>query len=494
MYNWERDFPISLQNKTPTGKTIFDFEFELSSYEVEEFRRNVKSNLNGVLPIRLAIGNTEATFEVKKRGPGAASLTSKRSAIARFVADHLNLRDIPSIRTANSAMQLVDEMVGRELSRLEHTIEYREAVENISRLQAPILETLSSTVKTMLSTFLPDVKRVEIGVTDRYGALRKNSQIIVDDGTATDLRYKGDGVQSLAAISLIHHISEQSAGESELVLAIEEPEAHLHPRAIHQLRGVLQDIASRQQVVLTTHSPLLVNRGEIGRNVIVDKNRARPARSIQEIREALGVRISDSLSAALLVLVVEGEADRVSLLALLPDASPALATAIADGRLAIDSLHGANNLTYRMSQLRDQLCTGFALLDNDAAGLACVKRAEAEGVLTPADRSFTTSPGMTESEFEDLIDIDFYRAAVKRSFNIDLGANAVFKKRKKKWTDRVGVAFNSGGQIWDETACKRVKQTVAELIQANPSNALHSAWRSSFEGLVAALETKLSST
>jgi putative ATP-dependent endonuclease of the OLD family len=56
--------------------------------------------------------------------------------------------------------------------------------------------------------------------------------MVVDDGTATDLQLKGDGVQSLAAISLIRHVSEERSGERELVLAIEEPEAHLRPRAV----------------------------------------------------------------------------------------------------------------------------------------------------------------------------------------------------------------------------------------------------------------------
>jgi hypothetical protein len=29
-YEWERDFPLDLQAAAPDGKTIFDFEFELS--------------------------------------------------------------------------------------------------------------------------------------------------------------------------------------------------------------------------------------------------------------------------------------------------------------------------------------------------------------------------------------------------------------------------------------------------------------------------------
>lgn len=194
IYDWERDFPIDLQEKQPAGQSIFDFEFELTPPEVDVFRKTVKSNLNGVLPIRLSIGQKATKFEVKKRGPGAVTLTQKQSAIARFVSNHLNMREIPAIRTASAAMQLVDEMVSRELRQLESSEEYRTAVEQISRLQEPILVSLSNTVKTMLGTFLPDVSAVSVSVTDRYGALRHDSQMVVDDGTATDIKYKGDGV------------------------------------------------------------------------------------------------------------------------------------------------------------------------------------------------------------------------------------------------------------------------------------------------------------
>lgn len=42
LYDWERDYPISLQEKNPKGQSIFDFEFELSASEVEQFKQDVK--------------------------------------------------------------------------------------------------------------------------------------------------------------------------------------------------------------------------------------------------------------------------------------------------------------------------------------------------------------------------------------------------------------------------------------------------------------------
>lgn len=37
-YNWERDYPLNLQEKNPDGKSEFTLEFELTSDEFTEFQ------------------------------------------------------------------------------------------------------------------------------------------------------------------------------------------------------------------------------------------------------------------------------------------------------------------------------------------------------------------------------------------------------------------------------------------------------------------------
>ena len=490
LYDWERDFPISLQDKNPAGTTTFNYEFKLSSNEIIKFKQSVHSTLNGSLPVCLTLGHDSAKFEVKKRGPGGASLTAKGSQIARFISEHLDLKDIPSIRTASSANRLIDTMVQRQLRAIENTPEYVEALEQIAEIQQPVLDTISSNIEEMLRTFLPDVKSVSLALEDRASALRRDTRIFVDDGTRTELKYKGDGMQSLAAISLIHNLSVKSSSNSELILAVEEPEAHLHPKAIHQLRAVLQDIARRQQVILTTHSPLLVNRSDIGSNVIVDKKRAKSARSVGEIRQSLGVRVSDSLSAAELVLLVEGETDRTAMLALAAYLSKPLASALREGLLAVDSLHGSANLLYRASNLRDQLCTVHAFLDHDAAGITAAKRAAAEGLLDPVDRTFAIAEGMRESELEDLYNPDLYRTMLQTEFGVSINS-AMFRNRKKKWKERLAHSFQTSGQHWDDQVEKDVKIRVAQLVELDPGTALHAAFQGSIDSLVSALESKL---
>jgi putative ATP-dependent endonuclease of OLD family len=490
-YNWARDFPVGLQDSKPDGKTVFDITFGLSADEQIEFQKEVKSKLNGTLPIRLTAGKSTIEFEVRKQGKGGVVLTKKRDQIAKFIASRLNPQDIPSIRTAEASMRIVDDMVRTEFRRLDGKPEYIAAQEQIAELQKPILEEIEENLRTMLNTFLPDVRDVKLEVRDRFRSMSE-CEIVVDDGTATDLRHKGDGVQSLAAISLIHHVAEQSPTAKEIILALEEPEAHLHPRAVHQIRNVLQEIASRQQVILTTHSPLLVNRKNIESNVIVHRKKAFPAESISQIREVLGVRVADNLSAAELVLVVEGSEDTKALEVLLPLASEKIRAAIDQGRLVIDDMHGTGNLRYRLALMADQLCGSHVLLDHDAAGLAAAEQARAEGLLEMADHTFANSIGMKESEFEDWISLKTYVATIKRKYSVNLDVRE-FRNRNKKWSARVEREFRRSGQIWDDSVKAGVKDVVATLVAANPAEALMPEWSTAFLGLVGALEAKLDS-
>lgn len=63
------------------------------------------------------------------------------------------------------------------------------------------------------------------------------------------------------------------------VLLVEEPEATIHPAAADVLVSVLMDAAKRSQVVITTHSPDLLDNKEIAEDMVrvVSKSRGRTA-------------------------------------------------------------------------------------------------------------------------------------------------------------------------------------------------------------------------
>jgi putative ATP-dependent endonuclease of the OLD family len=490
-YEWERDFPVSLQSKHPEGESIFNLEFELTTKEISEFWDEVRSDIDGYLPVQITIGKKEPSFKIMKRGPGGKALSKKAQAIAQFIGKRFEFRYIPTVRTANIAEEVVEDMVAKELSGVEKDPAFRAALKEVSKHHAPVLERFSATITDTLRSFLPNIRSVNVKMPEEamYRALRRSFEIIVDDGTPTNLRHKGDGVQSLAALGLLRHSSESEAFGRSLVLAIEEPESHLHPRAIHQLKQVLIEISGKHQIVITTHCPLLVNRGDIHSNILVAGNKAIAATNTRQIRDILGVRASDNLRNAELVLVVEGEDDKIALTSLLGSLSPKLKQALASQTLAIDSLLGGTNLPYKLSHIRDALCVSHSFLDNDDSGRLGFSRGRDEGLVTEADVTFTVCEGMSDSEIEDLYVSDLYAAKILNQYGVTLESPKF--KNNKKWSERMRDTFKQQGKQWDEKYEMEIKKAVSELVASNPAVALNQHKRSSIDALVAALEMKL---
>jgi predicted ATPase len=491
-YNWANDFPISLQSKYPKGESTFYLEFRLDASEIADFHQEVKSNLNGNLPIKLTLGREDPGFKVIKKGPGGPALSRKAALIANFVAKRININYIPAIRTSEAAEDIVGRMVERALTTVEREPAYKNALAEVSKLQEPLLESISEGILKTLKQFLPNVKRVKVTIPTeaRYRALRRVCEIIVDDGTPTHLSRKGDGVQSLAALSLMRQVSEASSSAKQLILAIEEPESHLHPNAIHQLKKVIGDIAKTNQVIMTTHCPLFVDRVNIRSNIIVHNNRAVPAKNVSQLREVLGVRASDNLQNAELILVVEGEEDRRALRALLSTQSKKLQSALNQGALAIESLQGGSNLSYKLSQIRESLCLAHSFLDHDACGLAASNKAQDDGLLELADIHFTVCQGFKESEIEDLYDEDLYRSLLLNKYGVSVDSPKF--KGNAKWSDRARAAFGHQGKPWSERIEAALKTDVATLVEGNPSDSLNLHKRPAFDALVGCLEAKLS--
>ncbi|MEU6074816.1 ATP-binding protein [Micromonospora sp. NPDC047074] len=490
-YDWVDDYPKDLQARSVAGNTIIDLWFELDEGERERFRRLTGSRLKTELPIRLTIGKT-VEFTVRKQGPGREALTSQSGKIAQFVGRALRIEYVESVRTASRAAAVVRDMVSYELEELSERPEITAVMKTLSSALKPVANRLSKELVATLRDFLPDVNNVQIEFETEniLAVLSERARIMVNDGVSTELMHKGDGVQSLAALALVRKVAAQR--RAALFLAVEEPEAHLHPRAIHQLRGVLGDIASKQQVAYTTHSPLLVDRYNLASNIIVRSNRAAPAKSIVELRDALGVRISDNLSNAALVLLVEGGCDAAAIEALLLESSKELSGALAAGALAVESLGSASNLSARLDFLRSQLCLYHVLLDNDDAGKLAAGKARSDGLLRPNEENFVIVPGQSESEFEDALDPVIYEQGIIDQFGVRTSAKE-FRSAKGKWSHRLEATFRAQGKNWDDKVKLKAKQLVAEKLKQAPAVALHPQRSSSIESLIRELERRLAS-
>ena len=290
----------------------------------------------------------------------------------------------------------------------------------------------------------------------------------------------------------MRYTSETGAAGHSLIVAVEEPESHLHAEAIHGLKAVLQKLAEKHQVVITTHCAGFVERGDIGANIIVHRQKARPAKSINEIREILGVRAADNLRHADLILIVEGEDDVRAIKAILGMMSSKLKSALLNNTLAVESLGGSSNLAYKMTYLRNALCQVHCFLDNDKAGLEAVEKAKTIGLLADADYQFAICLGKHESEIEDFYEVESYKAEILATYAVSVDSPKFHSK--KKWSDRMWDVFLQQGKHWDDKTEMAVKNKIADLVTANPAKALNQHRREPLQSLVDALLRKLGTT
>lgn len=493
-YDWLTDFPSNLQDAQPGGKTRFELEFELTGGERKSFRAATGSWLSTPLRVVIELDRTNTpTFDILIQGPAKQKLSSKKVEIANFLGVTLDFSYIPSVRQSDWSTGIMSEMIDRELETLHEDPQYKNLQDQIRKLEQPVLERIGDGVRQTLRGFIPDVKQVSFEVEDAPGWRRAGSRdlrVLVDDGHLTRLDQKGDGMQSLAAIALMNQTSQSRARGKGLILAIEEPESHLHPKAIHELRSVLHEISKHSQVVITTHSPTLVNRQQIENNIIVQTAVAKRASSLQEIRESIGVKVSDNLVAADLILLVEGEQDVGLIASLLKSSSSHLTQSLSSGRLALDSLRSAANLSYEVQRYKRLLCNVHAFVDDDEEGRTAVKRAVDSGVLAFDEVHVATCPGRGESEIEDLLSLDAYRERVRTLCGLDLDVRD-FRAGNAKWSDRVQSLLKAQGKPHSAANTGYVKAVANETCGAQGISALNPHCRGAFDALRSALEKRL---
>lgn len=500
VYDWSTDFPVPKQLKNPTGESVFELHFQLSESEKSQFHEATGSKINEALPIELRLGPNYASFKVLKQGRGGAALSRKPGPIGRFVSSTLDFVYIPAVRAADVSLRVVDELVSRELRRLERIPEYAELRKQLQALQEPVLVAVSDRLRTTLQSFLGStLKKVSIALPDRfsYRRLGQNSQVTIDDGTPTLLERKGDGVKSLVAISLMIGVLQDSASDKDTILLIEEPESHLHPRAIHQLRETLDALREENQLIITTHCPLFVNRADVSANVIVSKNKATPAKSLAELRDVLGVRASDNLQHAALVIVVEGAEDEIGLRALLSYYSTSLASAFTKGSLAFNVLRGASKLVYALSLLQSSLCNYYVVLDDDEEGRKAFREAQLALLASAANTSFTKCEGLPEAEFEDLLNEEVYADYFLQTYSVNV-RQPPFNSRQK-WSQRIAEGLKKAGkssatgEAWPASEKQKDKHAIAELVAKAPGTAVLGVRESVVRSIALALEARLSS-
>lgn len=332
-----------------------------------------------------------------------------------------------------------------------------------------------------LSDYMSDIKDVNFVLNEKFDFEEFISikDVQMNDGVNTSISQKGDGFKSIFSLSIMHYLAQQKYGKN-FIFGIEEPEAHLNSGAIYDVKRKLYELSTSFQVLYTTHSPILIERTNIGQNLIVqlsDDSKValvRPAKSLKEIAKVLGVQPQENLLGAELVIFVEGVTESNCILHLLKYAQPSLEGALRDGRVRVQPTRGASKMPSmaRAYALYSTEC--LALLDNDKEGNEAYENLKKDSCIShDAIFHIPLQDGFVESEFEDLFDPKLYLSAFNEVFKFDLDEEKFLSYRnrigssrrgKAKWSNVMRGIFAEYG-IKDWALCEeKVRDTFSKAI------------------------------
>lgn len=462
LYVWRDDFPVGLQNKTKlrNKNTEFRMDFKLSGEEITAFHEKVGSSINGDLSVYIEIKQDETfSITVPKRGKNATALSSKIENISRFICDNISLQYIPAVRSESDAYDVISNIIESEFQQTEDE-EYKKAQEYIEKYQKKKLKELSDRIQEPLAVFMPSVKSVSLSLEDRFSRkffLRnKNFEISIDDGALTSLSQKGDGVKSLTTMAIL-----SKTNIKKRIIIIDEPEAHLHPEAIHYLKKVLYDLTTTNQLIISTHNPIFVNRTSVSSNIIVENHKATPAERIETIRKTLGVKIADNLLYSDYMIVVEGPSDKMVIERFMQE-DEQLRSMLNDNTITVKSIGGVRNLRNELYNLEQFLCDYMVILDFDEAGKNKAREAQ-QDLEIPNDkfRYFNLS-NYKECELEELYSPELYKHYLMNTWHVDI-TNGKFKNKSKKWSKRAEELAALSGQILNEEQINDIKKELSRM-------------------------------
>jgi ABC-type cobalamin/Fe3+-siderophores transport system ATPase subunit len=252
----EYELAVRAARGAPTGGKIQTYA---DSHEV----RLVVSFVGG--------GARQTAFQAKGFGaaylpadsPTHQKVEAQFRSVVRFAVIHSG-EDLESLLKGKfrEILQLVisdhlgDEMAKADAARGDY----------LSALQAELLAPLQSRVLERVGEMFPEITSATL-IPDVPTVAETLSSVDVQlgDVMTTELASKGTGVRGAVLVSMLQYLAEQS--RRSLVLAVEEPEAFLHPAGQEAIKDQLDMLATRNDVSLlvTTHSPYVISRSSVAR-------------------------------------------------------------------------------------------------------------------------------------------------------------------------------------------------------------------------------------
>ena len=286
----EYDIHLSSDEEDPKESTGVVIELQAEEVEAGEWPDAVKQDLRQVVQMDLDSGKHSITLRLECAWdptsnafePAWSFLNVQRQPLVgqsarRFILErfwrYLPVFYLGALRDAGDEFSSRSQFWGRLLRAIEIPAQLESRVQRVLGLVnrrllkadpklSRISETIADATKVAARNEEGDVD-LSLVPLKSWDLLSKAGIVLRNDSDSPllPLQRHGQGVQSLSVVFLFrafvdHLLAEFYSAESDPVLALEEPETHLHPQAARSLWRHVNELPG--QKVVTTHSPYFV--------------------------------------------------------------------------------------------------------------------------------------------------------------------------------------------------------------------------------------------
>lgn len=227
-------------------------------------------------------------------------------------------------------------------------------------------------------------------------------------------------------------------------------------------------LSYHNQVLISTHSPIFVNRLNIASNLIIDAGMVTPAQKVSDIQNVLGIVPSDNLIGADYVIVVEGDSDAAIIEKFIKE-DDTLSKLYDSKNIIIWSIHGTNNIKHNAYALQLMCCNYIYIFDYDKAGKEAKNSLKTLSISDNSIRYFIKH-SMKDTELEDLYNPNIYYDYLL-SIGIDLStdkATSIMKNDSIKWSDKINRIMATFARTLDQELECEIKMHIATKLVNSP--------------------------
>ena len=304
-------------------------------------------------------------------------------------------------------------------------------------------------LNAQLKEFLPDFKEINPIVTSEPKLnLKINVELLNTNNQQMLLEKMGDGTNRRTTLAIFKHKKDKN----DLVYVFDEVETHLHIKAQLDVLRLLKDLSKEgKQIIITTHSPFLINQVNLDEIKLISLDAERGSQIFEldsttqtQITLAnLGIMNIDLFFTSKL-LIVEGESE----LKFIPIMYEKLyGYPITQNFLKIVKADGIKDIPNFIRIIKNSFSKTdiFALMDNDADEETKERLNKwIENGMIENSNIFVIG----QKEFEDTFPNDVLAQALSKyisdecGYEVEIGAKAIQKIRKsKKFSKSLGDIF-----------------------------------------------------